>query len=253
MYKGSSRCYALITFSRMVTDHLVVTDNVFANGARSAFDLYISPMSDDARVDIENNFFFSNIQAVTLRPAMYKGNMLREISIRNNSFILNCPYNPHPTSGNVGALMLWHRESCLALNIKNNLFAFNPGGAMQHDWKECDMPDMAIRDNLFYMNASLFKNDEADAGFLVGKFGPNPSYLIYNAMDAADDLDYVIEGNVSFDPHLQCGKEDFSKLTGLYAPRMSVAPGDFPFPENPKAASYGVQAAKALKFEPGSK
>lgn len=268
--KGQSRTYPLISFSQLITDHLVVADNVFLNGAHGAFDPYIGPMSASAVVDIQNNFFLNNIK--TMKPAgvPHRGNTISQINLTNNSFILGWPFNPDQTSSDVGTLNLYHTDGAKALNIRGNLFAFNPGGAMQHDWPEDRMPELTIESNLFFMNAGLFENGAPDAGIFVGKFGTNPRYLILDMVSAEDDFGYTVTNNVSIDPQVQLAMvpleaadsysverkntvlNDVRQIFGLnqdggtvaianYAPRLAFDPGLLPVPHNTAAQQYGVQ------------
>ena len=50
------------------------------------------------------------------------------------------------------------------VTIEGNLFAYNPGGAMQHDWPEDRMPPLTLSNNLFHSNAALFEDGAAEAG-----------------------------------------------------------------------------------------
>lgn len=263
--KGQSRTYPMLSFAQLKVGHLVVADNIFINGAHGAFDPYISPTSPGI-VDITNNFFINTIK--TLKPAATKP--AREINLRHNSFILNWPYNPDATSSNVSAIELYHSGGAAQVNIEHNLFAYNPGGAMQHDWPEDRMPPMAIRNNLFYMNAGLFADGEPEAGVIAGKFGHNPTYLLLDLETLEDDFDYDVSGNVSMDPQvpvalldLQAADSysvnrkntvlnDVRQLFGLnqdggtvaianYAPAMVFNPQAIPLPMNDAAKGYGVQ------------
>ena len=276
LLKGSSRTIPLLGFSMVVTRHLVVADNVFLNGAHKAFDPYISPADKNVVVDIQNNFFLNNVIPMKLSPALYKGNTVKTMNLKNNSFILNWPFNPDPTSGNVGAIELYHKDCCGELNVEGNLFAYNAGGAMQHDWPTGRMPKMSFTNNLFFMNATLFGDARPEAGFFTGKFGPNPKHLIVTVGALEDDFDYPVKGNVSFDPEVPVAMVDLqaadssavrakktvmNDLRGLfgvnkqggtvaianYAPRMGFDPTNLPFPKNEKAKAFGVQAGGLYK------
>lgn len=274
--KGTSRSVPILQFSQAVTNHLVVADNVFLNGAHGAFDPYVSPASNDATIDIRNNFFINNIKMMKFAPAMYKGNTFKEVNFKQNSVLMNWPFNPDSASSNVGALELPNSDCCTQINIDGNLFAFNPGGAMQHDWEEKRMPKLSITNNLFYGNAVLFKDARPDAGFFVGKFGKNPKYLIITAASAQDDYGYTISGNVSMDPKVplalvdigvadsssvEAKKTAMNDMRGLfgmnkdggtvaisnYAPRVGLDPKKLPFPAEPKAEPFGVHKAGLFK------
>jgi hypothetical protein len=268
--KGQSRTYPLISLSLVMLDHLVIDSNIFINGAHGAFDPYVTPTSN-TMVDITNNFFLNTIKAIQIGAGLsFRGNTVKEINLRNNSFILCWPFNPDATSSEVSAIKLYHKEGAEVLNIENNLFAFNPGGVMQHDWPEDRMPDINLRNNLFYMNAGLFGDGEVDAGVLAGKFGTNPKYLILNLETVEEDFSYTVEGNVAIDPKVPVALVDLTasdsysvhrkstvlndlrNLFGLnqrggtvsisgFAPAMTFDVNNLPIPMEQNAKTYGVQ------------
>ncbi len=275
LLKGSSRTIPLLALSQVVVGHLVIADNIFLNSAHRAFELYHSPASNEATVEIDNNFFLNNLIPLKFAPALYKGFKTKAVRFTHNSVILNWPFNPDTTSSNVGALELYHRDCCTELVIEDNLFAFNPGGAMQHDWPVNRMGPLAIRNNLFFMNASLFGDGRPEAGVFVGKFGPSPKHqVIALAAHMEDDYPYKFEGNVSFDPKVPVALVDLlaadsssvtakktvmNDIRGLFginkeggtvaiknfAPRMGLDLEHLPFPAEKKAEPYGVQRARA--------
>ncbi len=274
LLKGASRTYTLIALRQLATQHLVVSDNVLLNGAQGAVDPNIAPVGKTAVVDIENNFVVNTVMPMGTQTG---GFGLKTLNIKNNSFLLDWPYNPDPTSSNVGALNLYHKDCCEQLVVEGNLFAYNPGGAMQHDWPENRMSKIAIKNNLFFMNAALFGDARPDAGFFTGKFGPNPKHLVVTANAAMDDYSYAISGNVSFDPKVPVALVDLQSVdsTGVaakktvmndvramfganqqggtvaiknYAPRIGIDPRNLPFPAEPKARAYGVQRAKVRAY-----
>ncbi|MFQ5569888.1 MAG: hypothetical protein ACE5G0_09450 [Rhodothermales bacterium] len=274
--KGQSRTYPLVSFSLLHTDHLVVDSNIFINGAHGAFDPYIAPLTPEAVVDITNNFFINTIKTTSTQATSFRGNTVHEINFRHNSFLLNWPYNPDPTSSNVSAINLYHKEGCRQLNVEGNLFAYNPGGAMQHDWPEERMPGVNISNNLFHMNAGLFEDGADDAGVIAGKFGLNPKYLILDLETVEDDFGYTVDGNVVMDPKIPIALADLQaadsygvqrkntilndirRLFGLnqdggtvaianYAPALVYNPKVAPLPTVEAARAYGVQPAKLWK------
>jgi len=272
---GSSRTYTLIAFRLMKVDKLVVADNIFLNGAQGTVEPNIYPMSNETTIHFQNNFFINNRFPTSTRGREYKGAHVKEMNFVNNSFILNWPYNPDPTSANVGVVNLYTKECCKLLNMEGNLFAFNPGGAMQQDHVWDRMPKTQIKNNLFYSNAMLFGNEKKDAGVIVGKFGLNPKYLIADLYMLEDDFEYDVAGNVSFDPKIpitfpdllavdsndvqrqNTGMNDVRRLFGMnqsggrvaianYAPRVEW---NLPLPREEKAKPYGVQPAKLWKLK----
>lgn len=277
LLKGTSRTIPLLSLSQVVVNHLVIADNVFLNGAQRAFEVYHSPMSNEATVEIQNNFFLNTIIPLKFSPAGYKGFKTKSITFKSNSVILNWPFNPDKTSSDVGALTLWHKDCCQELVIEKNLFAHNPGGAMQHDWPEGRMPKLRINENLFFMNATLFGDAAPESGFFVGKFGPNPLYQVVKVSPGlVDDFSYEMKGNVVMDPKVPVAlvdvqaadssavtakktvMNDVRGLFGLnkeggtvaianYAPRMGLDLKNLPFPAEEKAKPYGVQPTLVFK------
>lgn len=247
LMKGSSRTYPLLAFGIIKTGHLHICDNVFINGAHGAFDPNIHPASEEAVVTIENNFFLNNVKLMQVGAGI---NQVKEVRFRHNTVVLNWPYNPDPTSGDVGALKLHNSSSAKHLLIEGNIFAYNIGGAMQHDWPEKGMPELTIRSNLFFRNAGLFGNDDPDAGAVVGKFGTNPKYLILDIETVEDDFDYTVEGNVVADPKITVEtdlqvEEDGDDVTVQgYAPKMELS---LPFPGDERLTRFGVQASQVLR------
>jgi hypothetical protein len=267
---ATSRTYTLLAFRLLKTDRLVVADNIFLNGAQGTVEPEIYPMSNETTVTIRNNFFINNRFPTSTRGRVYKGAQVKTLNFINNSFILNWPYNPDPTSGNVGVINLYTKDCCTLLNIEGNLFAFNPGGAMQQDWVWDRMPKTRIHNNLFFSNAMLFGNDKKDAGVIVGKFGLNPKYLIADLYMLEDEFDYDVSGNVSFDPKVpltfpallaansadvkreNTGMNDIRRLFGMNQSGGNVAIANYAplvkwrlaLPQEEKAKAYGVQPGK---------
>ncbi|MBK7862687.1 MAG: hypothetical protein IPJ65_29580 [Archangiaceae bacterium] len=275
LLKGSSRTLPLLALSQVVVGHLVIADNVFLNSAHRAFELYHSAASNETTVDIDNNFFLNNVIPLKFEPAGYKGFKTKTVNFTHNSVILNWPFNPDATSSNVGALELYHKDCCGELNLEDNLFAYNPGGAMQHDWPVNRMGKLALKNNLFFMNATLFGDGRPEAGVFVGKFGPNPKHIVVPlAAHMEDDYPYAFSGNVSFDPKVPVALVDLqaadssavsakktlmNDVRGLFgqnkeggtvaiknfAPRMGLDLEHLPFPAEAKAAAFGVQRTRA--------
>jgi hypothetical protein len=275
--KATSRSYPLISFSMLRTNHLVVADNILLNGAHGAFDPYAAPLSANSTVDISNNIFLNNIKAIKAWALPHKGNTFKEINFRHNSFLLNWPFNPDPDSSNVSAVELYHNGGAQSVNFDNNLFAFNPGGAFQHDWKEDRMPKLAFRNNLFFMNAALFGDGASDRGVIAGKFGTNPKYLLLDLETVEDDFGYTMEGNVSFDPKIPLVMKplkavdsssvqrqdtvinDVRRVFGMnqdggtvaiknYAPQVKYDTRVLPLPTEERAKAYGVQPNALWSF-----
>ncbi len=117
----------------------------------------------------------NNIKTMTPAATAARGLIVKQINLLHNSFLLSWPFNPDPTSSNVSAIELYHKDGCQRLTIEGNIFAFNPGGAMQHDWPEDRMPDLAIRNNLFYMNSALSRTAMRKTASSPASSAPIPS------------------------------------------------------------------------------
>lgn len=269
--KGESRTYPLLAFSYLQTEHLLIDSNVFLNSAHGAFDpMVLPPDQGDLVIDISNNFFLNNIKTMAVKCASIGNKTAKEINLRHNTFVLSWPFNPDATSSNVGAIELYHSGGAEAVNIEGNLFAYNPGGAMQHDWPEDRMPELAIRDNLFYQNAALYENGQDDNGVIAGKFGPNPQYLLLTLDSLADDFGYDVADNVVMNPDIRIplatlqpansydveakdtlvneirdlfGQNQDGGTVAIknYAPALAWRPKAPPLPLNEEAKGYGVQ------------
>lgn len=247
--RGNSRTWPILSFGYVKTNLVRVCDNVFINAGHGVFDPAVTPASADAIVEIRNNFFVNNIKAMQVGAGI---NPVREVRVVGNTFLLNWPYNPDPTSSNVGGLTLHNSESARSLLIEGNIFAYNPGGAMQHDWPESRMPALTLRNNLFYKNALLFGDDEPGSGVFAGKFGPNPTYILVDLEMLEDDLGYNCEGNVVGDPGFDV---DYALTTGEDGDDVSLAnfapKWDFrfvPLPSAPNAEGYGASPERVTAF-----
>jgi hypothetical protein len=246
LIKSSSTSYPLLGFSNLTVGHLQVCDNVFINGAHGAFDPYIQPQSEDATVTIENNFFLNTVKLMQLGAGI---NPVKEILFKHNTVVLNWPFNPDPTSSLVGAINLHNQDSTKSLVIEGNIFAHNVGGALQHDWTEDRMPELTIRNNLFWQNGSLLGATDPGAAVVVGKFGTNPKYLLLDLDTLTDDFDYTVEGNVVADPKLgvasalQVTEDEGDLKVAGYATQMPVR---LFAPVDEELKVFGVQAKEML-------
>jgi len=269
--KGESRTYGLLAFSYLNCEHLLIDSNVFINGAHGAFDpMVLPPKTGELVIDISNNFFLNTIKTMAVKCASVGNTTAKAINLRQNTFLLCWPYNPDATSSNVSAIELYHKGGAEAVNIEGNLFAYNPGGAMQHDWPEGRMPKLAIKGNLFYQNAALFANGTDDNGVIAGKFGTGAVYNLLTLDVLMDDFGYDTADNVVMDPDIRIplaalqaansydveAKDtvinQVRDLFGLnqdggtvaiknFAPAMAWRPKAPPLPQNADAQKYGVQ------------
>lgn len=269
--KGESRSYGLLAFSYLNTEHLRIDSNVFINGAHGAFDPMVLPAKNgELVIDISNNFFLNNIKTMVVKCASVGGATASAINLKHNTFLLSWPFNPDATSSNVGAIELYHSGGAKAVNIEGNLFAYNPGGAMQHDWPDDRMPKLRIRGNLFYQNAALYANGTDDNGVIAGKFGTGAVYNLLTLDTIMDDFGYDVADNVVMDPDIRIplaalqaansydveAKDtvinQVRDLFGLnqdggtvaiknFSPALAWRPKAPPLPQNEEAKRYGVQ------------
>ena len=281
LVKGESRHETLVTFGRMATERLIIVDNIFMNGDRRAMNLTWAPASPSATVEIANNFFINNL--INLETKTYPrkiSDQAAQLIVRHNSFIMNWPYNPDPASSNVSTIELYHSDSFRDMLFERNLFAYNPGGAFQHDWPEDRMGDFTIRENLFYLNGALWGNGDAEGAVIAGKFGINPIYRVLDLYDVEDDLSATVEDNVAFDPEIPVIMQPFQgvdsgsvqaqptvinqvrSLFGAnldggtvaisgFAPALTYDVRLVPLPANDDARPYGVQVGQLYGMTAG--
>ncbi len=254
--RAGSRSFPVIAFNQLVTDRVVIADNLFLNGGHGVLDPLIAAASPETVVEIRNNLFLNNIKTMQVGAGSglpYRGNTVKTVRLVQNTFLLNWPYNPEPTSSNVSAVTLHHRGTAQEIHVEGNLFAYNLGGAMQHDWQESRMPKLTLRNNLFYKNGLLFGKQEPGAGVFAGKFGLNPKYLVLDAARIADDFSYQVEGNVTLDPGLPVKQDLLVEADGdnlkvrNFAPRTAYDPKAPPLPSVPEARRYGIQPDRLWK------
>lgn len=247
--KTGTSTYRLISLGYLKTNSLIIADNVFVNAPQVVLEPYISPLSNNASVEISNNFFINNVIPIQELSGVPVGDTLSTIKLLHNSFILSWPYNPDPTSSNVGAVGLYHKGGVKQVVIEGNMFAYNVGGAFQHDWPETRMPKISFRDNLFYQNAALFDKSAPGDGVIVGKFGTNPRYAVLDIEMLEDEMSYAASGNVTTDPGInitqaltvEIDEEDSyaDHYIEGYAPPMDVDVNLLPFAQG-EAERYGV-------------
>ena len=250
LLKSGSRSYPMLRFSYLTVETLYIANNIFINAAQGVFDPMVYPANGKSEVIIFNNYFINNVSCIQqLGGLSRRNNALRKIVVQQNTFLSNWPFNPDATSSTVSAINLYHKSGADSLLIRKNIFAYNPGGALQHDWPEERMGKIAIQNNLFYQNAGLF-NKASEDGVIVGKFGLNPRYLILDMETLEEDFDYGVSGNIHADPGIPIlqefsynmeSSEYWAKLhVKHYAPPMSYDPANPPLPLS-EYARFGVQ------------
>lgn len=232
LLKGSSSLYPILAFGYLTTDRLVVADNIFLNGAHTVAQPLIRAMSDEAEILIRNNMIMNTVMAWRVNSPSGK-TMIKRYGFENNSFILNWPYNPDPGTSNPGTLEIGNKYSAKLVDITRNLFSYNAGGAIHAQWDDVKGPPVAITENLFWGNGSLFAVEEPDMAAVVGKFNGSARYLPLTANDA-EDFEWDVEDNMSFDPKLHVQIKPFlaagSKKAVLAAGAQAEAVATSPTP-----------------------
>lgn len=277
---GSSSTNAIVTFGYLETQRLVIADCLFMNSSKHAASPMIRAMTPDAEVVIRNNFILNNRHAWVATSASFK-HLPKQYVFEGNSFIMNWPYNPDPTTGNPAALEIGNKYTAAKIVIKDNLFAHNFGGAIYFTQDEKNGAPAEIHSNLFFDNGYLFGLDDPKMGAVVGKFGAFMSNKIpWNVLDietVEDDYEWSAKGNVVMDPKvpvtlakpgvadsgsIEAEKtviNDVRSLLGKnlqggtlkvsdFAPRMAIDPAKLPFPAEPKAEKYGVRRDRVEPF-----
>lgn len=199
LLRGGSSTWPQISFGYLKTRHLVIADNVFMNAPEGVGGPLLTTPDEGARLDVVNNVFFNAVTPWVI-PGGASSKRPEEIAITGNSFVLNWPRNPDPTTSNPGALEIGNNYATDHVLIERNIFAWNMGGAIFSQWDHDRSPPITIRDNLFWRNGLMYGATETDDGAMVGKFNGAASYRIYDPIDLEDDFDWTTEDNVSFDP-----------------------------------------------------
>ena len=279
LMKGRSVCTPIVQFGYLTTNRLVIADCVFVNSSQSAAAPLIRAMTKDAEVLIRNNFIVNNVMAWKVDSARFR-NIPGKYVLEGNSFIMNWPYNPDPTTANPGTVQVGNKYASTEVVIEDNLFAHNMGGAL-HLEGDSGEPKISIQHNLFFDNATLFGLTEPGAGAVVGKFGGFLSPQIpWNVIDiemVEDDYDWESDENVVLDPKVpvalvepgfansndvSAGKTVMNDLRSLlgknlqggklavknYAPRTVIDQANLPFPQEAKAKAFGVNPERVEQF-----
>lgn len=250
--REGSRGAAFVAFQQAQVDRVVLADNVLFNAAGRLMEPLIAAASKDSEIILRNNLFWNDCVPVQVGVGIaVRGLSVRRIVLQGNTFLRCWPYNPDPTSAEVGAVSLNTKETTQEIVVRDNLFAHNVGGALQHDWPEERMPRLSFVHNLFFGNATLMGAKEPGAGMIVGKFGLNPKYLVLDAAQLGDDFSYEVKDNVALDPGLDPdgelhvtpaeGGEGHDVDVKGFAPRVTYDPERLPLPRTPEAAPFGIQ------------
>ncbi len=209
LLKGSSSSWGLLSFGYLTTDRLIVSDNVFMNAANGVAAPAIRKMTDNSEVIVRNNFFLNNVFNWSATSA---NSLLGKYVFENNSFIMNWPYNPDTGTANPGALEIGNRYTAKLVEIKSNIFAYNPGGAIHPQWDDANGPQLSIENNVFFKNGTMFKESVDREGMIVGKFNGGAQHKLYAPEDVEDDFDWTVNDNAVLDPGISV---PVLKLTAL--------------------------------------
>jgi hypothetical protein len=280
LLKGTSASVQAVTIGYLETERLVYADNVFLNSSHKAAAPLVRAANDKAEVLVRNNFILNNVLSWEADSARFK-TIPASYTFENNSFLVNWPFNPDPTTAQPAALQLNGKYATGKFVIKRNIFAHNPGGAIL--WTaptEKDGPVTEIVENLFFGNGTLFSETAPGAAAVVTKMGGFKSQDIpWNVigMDVLEDFNWKSDKNVALDPKVpivlvkpgfansasvSAANTTLNDVRGMFgmnkqggkvqisnfAPRMGVDPKNFPFPAEGKAKEYGVNPAKVEQF-----
>ncbi len=199
--KAGSSTWGLLAFGNLATNRLTIADNVFMNAAEGVGGPLIRALSSDAEVHVRNNLFFNNVRAWIV-PSGASSTIPKRYVVEGNSFVLNWPFNPDPTTSNPGTLEIGNNYAAEMVEITGNLFAYNVGGAIHPQWDDDRGPDLVIQDNLFFKNGQLFGATESGDGAVVGKFAGSATYRTFDPIDLEDDFTWDVSGNVDMNPEL---------------------------------------------------
>jgi hypothetical protein len=280
LLKGSSQENPILSVRYVETNRLVIADNVFLNSAHFASAPLPRAASKDAVVIVRNNFIMNNVHAWLVDSARYR-NIPKTYTVEGNSFILNWPYNPDPTTSNPAALEIAGKYAAGKVVIKDNLFAHNMGGAIYATFADDIGPPMEIKHNLFFNNGLLFGLKEDKAGAVVGKFGAMVSrdvpWGVFDIATVEEEYDWDTKDNVVLDPKVavtmvkpgfansssveaeKSTLNDVRSILGMsqkggkvqisnFAPRMAIDFTNLPFPQEEAAKAFGVRPDRVEQF-----
>ena len=212
IHKTGSSSWPILSLGYVLTDNLIISDNIFMNAVNGVGSPRIQAMSKNAQVMIFNNMFINNIFTWVVAAGGYKNKVDRYI-LASNSFVLNWPYNPDANTSNPGTVEIGDKHTANSVEFLGNLFAYNVGGAIFPQYDENNSPQLIAQSNMFWKNGTLFGDIEDDSGAVVGKFAGAGTYSTLSSEDIEDDFDWEFEGNESFDPGLIVSSPEFVALS----------------------------------------
>lgn len=273
--RGESCTFPILNLGYLQIEKMTLSDNILMNAAQRGVEPLPRAANPNAEIIVRNNFFLNNVLALKVDSARFR-NKPKRYAVTGNSFISNWPYNPDPNTSNPAAVQVGPKDAAEQVEISDNLFAFNVGGAIMPGYDDKAGPKIAIRNNLFHMNGVLFGKDDAAAGMVVGKFNRAATYGVYTPTDL-EDFSWEVKGNQVADPQVgvslvKPGVVDSNSITAEktwvndvrsmfgqnlqggtaaisnFAPRMGVDLKQLPFPRNAAAKAFGVSVARVEQF-----
>jgi hypothetical protein len=273
--RGESCTFPILNLGYLQIEKMTLSDNILMNAAQRGVEPLPRAANANAEVIVRNNFFMNNVLALKVDSARFR-NKPKRYEVSGNSFISNWPYNPDPATSNPAAVQIGPKDAAEQVEIKDNLFAFNVGGAIFPGYDDTVGPKIAIENNLFHMNGVLFGKQDGGAGAVVGKFNKAATYGVYTPGDL-DDFSWTVKGNQVVDPQVgvalvKPGVVDSNAITaektwvndvrsmfGMnlqggtaaisnFAPRMGVDLKQLPFPRNAAAKAFGVSVARVEQY-----
>jgi hypothetical protein len=265
LQKGASSSWPILAFGSIAVERLIIADNVFVNAANGVAGPRINAASSASEIIVRNNVFLNNVYCWQV-VGLPRQPIVQRYLIEGNSFIRNHPYNPDATTSNPGTLEIGNKDSAGRVEIRQNLFAYNSGGAIFPQWDDTLGPPMAIAENLFYQNGALFENEGEGKGAIVGKFNGSANHGSFSPEEIEKDFSWDTRGNVVVDPQLALvpapaqterpdeeePKEDSSgveivrnQAVDTYAPRWAASLQELPFPQA-AAKPYGAAPSRVV-------
>ncbi|MCK4415065.1 MAG: hypothetical protein KAY32_16155 [Candidatus Eisenbacteria sp.] len=264
---GRSCTHPFFKFNYFETEVLAFENCTFMNSASRVMEPLIRAASDQAEIRYQNCMFVNNRIPLKLDSARFRNKPAR-IAVDHCSFVLNWAYNPDPGTGNPAALEIGPADAAREIQITNNLFQCNFGGAILALNRR--MPALTISDNNFIGNGFLHGDGEPDAVAMIVTAGGRKHPLTVADIEDVPAVDEA-EGNVSLATGipLQLGDvamvdsenvraadtwaNEVRRMLGMnlqggtvairdYAPRQTYDPQEPPFPAFSAAAGYGATA-----------
>ena len=194
---GHGSCtHPFFKFQYFETSLLQFRNCVFMNSPHRMMEPLIRAASDEAEIRYDNCIFLNNLIPLKLDSARFRHKPAR-IVVNRCSFLLNWALNPDPNTSNPAALEIGPADAAHEIQISNNLFYANFGGAILA--LNLKMPPLVVNNNNFIGNGLLHGQPYTDAVAMIVAAGGRKQPL---DVDDIEDVPHVdeAEGNVSLDP-----------------------------------------------------